>query len=49
MHPGLDMTAPLMESVGMKGHYAVGSDTIVGKLRREKTLELRRTVGEDMT
>ena len=38
MHPGQDMTAPLMQSVGMKGHYAVGSDTIVGKLRREKTL-----------
>ena len=26
IHPGLDMTAPLMQSVRMEGHYAVGSD-----------------------
>ena len=29
MHPGLDLTAPLMQSVKMEGHYAVGSDTSV--------------------
>ena len=41
MHPGLDMTAPLMQSVEMEGHYAVGSDTsgtVIGKMhRREPT------------
>ena len=38
MHPGLDMIAPLMQSVRMEDHYAVGSDTsvtVVGKLRSE--------------
>ena len=29
MHPGLDMIVSLMKSVGMEGHYAVGSDTSV--------------------
>ena len=47
MHPGLDMTAPLMQSVRMEGHYAAGSDTsvtIVGKLRRERALAVRPTL-----
>ena len=29
MHPGLDMTAPLMQSIRMEGHFAVGGDTSV--------------------
>ena len=51
MHPGLDMTAPLMQSVGMEGHSAVGSDTsvtVVDKLCREKALAVRPTLEEDM-
>ena len=51
MHPGLDMTAPLVQSVRMKGHYAVGSDTsvtLIDKLRRERALALRPTLEEDM-
>ena len=39
MHPGLDLTAPLMQSVRMEGHHAVGSDTsvtFVGKLHKRK-------------
>ena len=51
MHPGLDMTAPLMQSVRMEGLYAVRSDTsvtVVGKLRRERALAVRPTLEEDM-
>ena len=51
MHPGLDMTAPLMQSVRTGSRYAVGSDTsvtVVGKLRRERALAVRPTLEEDM-
>ena len=51
-HPDLDMTAPdaVMYYVRMEGHYAVGSDTsltVVGKLRRERALAVRPTLGEN--
>ena len=39
MHPGLDLTAPLMQSVKMEGYYVVGSDTsvtFVGKLHKRE-------------
>ena len=52
MHLGLDMTAPLMQSVRKEGHYAVGSDTtsitVVGKLRRERAIAVRPTLEWDM-
>ena len=50
MHPDLDLTAPLMQSVRMEGHYAVERDTsvtVVGKLRRERALAVRATLEED--
>ena len=40
----------VMYYVRMEGHYAVGSDTsvtVVGKLRRERALAVRPTLGED--
>ena len=51
MHPELDTTAPLMQSIRMEDHYAVRSDTsgtVVGKLRRERALAVRPTLEEDM-
>ena len=51
MHPGLDMTAPPMQSTSMECHDAVGSDTsvtVVGKLRRERDLAVRPTLEKDM-
>ena len=50
--PGLVMTAPLMQSVRMEGHCAVGRDTasvtVVGKLRKESALAVRSALEEDM-
>ena len=49
-HPGLDMTAPLMQSVTVEDHYAVRSNTsvvVVGKWRRERALAVRPALGED--
>ena len=40
-----------MQSVRMKGHYAVRSDKtvmVVGKLRRERAFAVRPTLEEDM-
>ena len=51
MHPELDSTAPLMQSIRMEDLYAVRSDTggmVVGKLRRERALAVRPTLEEDM-
>ena len=45
------MTAPLMESVRIEDHYAVGSNTsvtVVGKLRRERALAVRPTLEKNM-
>ena len=53
MHPGLEHDRPpdaVMYYVWMECHYAVGSDTSVtdvGKLRRERALAVRPTLGED--
>ena len=50
MHPELDTTAPLMQSIRMEDHYAVRSDTsgmVVGRLRRERALAVRPTLEED--
>ena len=50
MHPDLDTTTPLMQSVRMEDHDAVRSDTsvmVVGKLRRKRALAVRTTL-EDM-
>ena len=51
VHPELDTTASLMQSIRMENHYAVRSDTsgmVVGKLRRERALAVRPTLEEDM-
>ena len=51
MHPELDSTAPLMQSIRMVDHYTVRSDTsgtVVGKLRRERALAVCPTLEEDM-
>ena len=45
------MTGPVMQSVRMEGHHAVGSDTsitVVDELRRERALTVRPTLEEDM-
>ena len=51
MHPELDSTASLMQSIRMEDLYAVRSDTsgmVVGKLRWERALAVRPTLEEDM-
>ena len=51
MHPDQDVTASLMQSVRMEGHYAVGSDTsatVVSKLCRDRALAVRPILEEDI-